>query len=85
MDRFEREALDRHITGNYGEDQFDGVDKFTRGHLRSFVEQVLFDDEAEAFEAWALDALADDPGLADTGWPTLVRVWRAELRRGGSL
>lgn len=22
MDRFQREALDRHITGNYGEDQF---------------------------------------------------------------
>lgn len=25
MDRREQEALDRHITGNYGEDQFDGV------------------------------------------------------------
>jgi hypothetical protein len=25
MDRHQREALDRHITGNYGEDQFKGL------------------------------------------------------------
>lgn len=33
LDRHQREALDRHITGNYGEDQFDmhdadGIDGF---------------------------------------------------------
>ena len=26
MDRFQSEALDRHITGNYGEDQFKNMD-----------------------------------------------------------
>lgn len=52
-----------------------GVDAFTLRHLDEYVDATLWADEADAFTVWARAALADDPTLADMGWPSLYRAW----------
>lgn len=56
MDRREREALDRHITGNYGEDQFrdeivDGMLKWDPGALPTkTLDRILADVLTDIWE-----------------------------------
>ena len=56
------------------------VDDYTRRHLAEYVNAVCWEDEAEAFESWALAQLVADPGLADVGWDNLYRAWEGSTR-----
>jgi len=51
------------------------MDDFTLKHLQTYVDECIFDHDREPFLAWALAQLAEDPGLADYGWPSLYRTW----------
>ena len=53
----------------------EAVDAFTVRHLSEYAAVCCWPGEADAFTAWALDQLAEDPTLADMGWPALYRAW----------
>ena len=52
------------------------MDDFTRRHLQEYADHVAFDDEREGFLEYAEQALAEDPDLADYGWPSLFEEYR---------
>ena len=55
MDMRERAALDRHITGNYGEDQFKGDDTMnatSRPWTRESIELLLCSDDLDAIDSF---------------------------------
>ena len=69
MERFEREALDRHITGNYGEDDLESEFEWT-AEERRFVEipplEVVTDELATADVRCLMeDAVRGGTGVAD--------------------
>ena len=52
------------------------MDEFTTNHLRAYADSACFDDEREAFFVWAVNAVTDDPLLADYGWAPLLVTFR---------
>lgn len=59
MDRFEREALDRHITGNYGEDELDG-ELIEAERLKAMVRLLLDSGDITPMGARLLNKLAEE-------------------------
>ena len=55
------------------------MDTFTRNHLQQYADYTAFDDEREGFVAYVVDALEDDPSLAEMGWPAMLRNYRNSL------
>lgn len=52
------------------------LDAFTIRHLAAYVAEAVHENDRDAFSAWALETLNDDPTLADLGWPSLYRTWQ---------
>lgn len=59
--------------------QGDTVDNYTIKHLHQYAEHICFDDEREGFISYTIAALEDDPGLADMGWPGMLKMYRRTL------
>lgn len=58
MDRRERDALDRHITGNYGEDQFAGLEEeFCDAHAYVRDDETTIGDPYAERDAAAKECL----------------------------
>jgi len=55
------------------------IDRFTLRHLGAYIAEYVWADEQDAFAAWALIQLADDPTLADYGWPSLYKAFQKRI------
>ena len=49
------------------------MDAFTRKHLQAYADRIAWEDEREAFIGYVERSLADDPTLADMGWPVFYQ------------
>jgi hypothetical protein len=52
------------------------MDDFTRSHLMTYTDAVVWPDEREAFLAYVERSVADDPTVVDIGWPSLYHGWQ---------
>jgi hypothetical protein len=93
MDRRDRESLDRHITGNYGEDQFKGEERSRDGMniLRDLIlarAVTALDnagDESAAQSVESLrDVLRDDPKLAADLEKRIAKQLVKRAKKGGT-
>lgn len=55
------------------------MDDFTWSHLLTWTDDVVYDDQRDAWLDWVSTTLADDPTLADLGWPSLYRSWSVSV------
>jgi hypothetical protein len=55
------------------------VDDFTYNHLHDYCLASVWPDHLVAFLLFALQLLADDPGLTDYGWTSLLASYERQL------
>jgi hypothetical protein len=55
------------------------MDDFTRNHLATYADHICFDDEREGFIAYVEEAVKDDPGLENMGWPGMLKMYRRKV------
>ena len=60
------------------------IDAYTIKHLDAYIEANIWAADSVAFRLWVIEALEEDPGLADQGWTSLYRYWMNNIKEGSA-